>query len=49
MKIAVIGSGAWGTALAIRLCGNGHDVTMWTHSPEKAAWMQHSRRCPRLP
>ena len=49
MKIAVIGSGAWGTALAIRLCGNGHDVTMWTHSPEKASWMQHSRRCPRLP
>ena len=49
MKIAVIGSGAWGTALAIRLCLNGHDVTMWTHSPEKAAWIQHSRRCPRLP
>ena len=49
MKIAVIGCGAWGTALAIRLCGNGHHVTMWTHSPEKAAWMQHSRRCPRLP
>ena len=49
MKIAVIGSGAWGTALAIRLCKNGHDVTMWTHSPEKARWMQHSRRCPRLP
>ena len=49
MKIAVIGCGAWGTALALRLCGNGHDVTMWTHSPEKAAWMQHSRRCPRLP
>ena len=49
MKIAVIGSGAWGTALAIRLCGNGHDVTVWTHSAEKARWMEHSRRCPRLP
>ena len=49
MKVAVIGSGAWGTALAIRLCKNGHDVAMWTHSPEKAAWMQYSRRCPRLP
>ena len=49
MRVAVIGSGAWGTALAIRLCGNGHDVTMWTHSPEKARWMEHSRRCPRLP
>ena len=49
MRAAVIGSGAWGTALAIRLCENGHDVTMWTHSPEKARWMEHSRRCPRLP
>ena len=49
MRVAVVGSGAWGTALAIRLCGNGHEVTMWTHSPEKARWMEHSRRCPRLP
>ena len=49
MKAAVVGSGAWGTALAIRLCKNGHHVTMWTHSPEKARWMEHSRRCPRLP
>ncbi|WP_353961152.1 hypothetical protein, partial [Klebsiella pneumoniae] len=23
MKAAVVGSGAWGTALAIRLCKNG--------------------------
>jgi len=30
MKIAVVGSGAWGTALAIRLHKNGHHVTLWT-------------------
>ena len=30
MKVSVVGSGAWGTALAIRLHKNGHDVTMWT-------------------
>ena len=30
MKTAVVGSGAWGTALAIQLCNNGHDVTIWT-------------------
>ena len=49
MKAAVVGSGAWGTALAIRLCKNGHHVTMWTHSPDKAEKMQRTRRCPRLP
>ena len=49
MKAAVGGRGAWGTALATRLCKNGHDVTMWTHSPAKAAQIRETRRCPRLP
>ena len=35
MKAAVVGSGAWGTALAVRLCKNGHDVTMWTYEKDK--------------
>ena len=34
MRIAVVGSGAWGTALAIRLHKNGHDVTVWTYETE---------------
>ena len=49
MKIAVIGSGAWGTALAIRLCKNGHDVTMWTFEKDLIPEMESSRRNPRLP
>ena len=49
MKAAVIGSGAWGTALAIRLCKNGHDVTMWTFEKDLIPEMRHSRRNPRLP
>ena len=49
MKIAVVGSGAWGTALAIRLCKNGHDVTMWTFETELIPEMTNSRRNPRLP
>ena len=49
MKIAVIGSGAWGTALAIRLCKNGHAVTLWTRTSDQAEHMQTTRRNPRLP
>ena len=49
MKAAVVGSGAWGTALAIRLCLNGHDVTMWTFEKELIPEMKQTRRNPRLP
>ena len=49
MNIAVIGSGAWGTALAIRLCKNGHRVTLWTRNSDNAAKMQKSQHNPRLP
>ena len=49
MKAAVVGSGAWGTALAIRLCKNGHDVTMWTFEKELIEEMTVTRRNPRLP
>ena len=49
MKAAVIGSGAWGTALAIRLCKNGHDVTVWTFEKELIEEMVTTRRNPRLP
>jgi glycerol-3-phosphate dehydrogenase (NAD(P)+) len=48
MKAAVIGSGAWGTALAIRLCKNGHDVTMWTFEKDLVDEMISTRRNPRL-
>ena len=49
MKTAVVGSGAWGTALAIRLCKNGHDVTMWTFEKELIEQMEQQRINPRLP
>lgn len=35
MKIAVIGTGGWGTALAVLLHGNGHNVTLWGRLPEE--------------
>jgi len=33
-RIAVIGGGSWGTALANRLAVNGHDVCLWAYEPE---------------
>jgi glycerol-3-phosphate dehydrogenase (NAD(P)+) len=36
-RIFVLGSGAWGTALALSLHRRGgHQVTLWVHSPEAA-------------
>ncbi len=32
--VAVLGAGAWGTALAIQLARNGHAVRLWGHEPE---------------
>ena len=49
MKAVVVGSGAWGTALAIRLCKNGHDVTMWTFEKDLIHQMLETHRNPRLP
>ena len=49
MNIAVVGSGAWGTALAIRLHKNGHNVTVWTYEKDLIAQMEQTRINPRLP
>ena len=49
MRIVVIGSGGWGTALSMVLCDNGHQVTLWSHNPEKAAQLRLSRCNPLLP
>jgi glycerol-3-phosphate dehydrogenase (NAD(P)+) len=33
-RIAVIGAGNWGTALAATLAKTGHSVSLWAHEPE---------------
>ena len=48
MKAAVIGSGAWGTALAVSLCKNGHEVTLWVHRADRVVQLEETRRNPRL-
>ena len=42
MKIAILGAGAWGTALAINL-GARHQVTLWTPDTEHLAEMVSQR------
>ncbi len=34
MKVAVLGAGAWGSALAKLVAENRHDVVIWAHKPE---------------
>ena len=44
MKIAVLGAGAWGTALALASVRAGHEVLLWARSPQQAVAMQRTRR-----
>jgi glycerol-3-phosphate dehydrogenase (NAD(P)+) len=41
--IAVLGSGSWGTALAVHLARTGHDVRLWARDETLAAAMRASR------
>ena len=49
MKITVLGSGGWGTALALLLLENGHDVTLWSYIEEESATLREKRENPVLP
>jgi glycerol-3-phosphate dehydrogenase (NAD(P)+) len=42
MKVAVLGSGSWGTAIAILLARNGHEVTLVGRSEEEIADLRDS-------
>jgi glycerol-3-phosphate dehydrogenase (NAD(P)+) len=44
MNVAVLGAGAWGTALAKILRENGHRVTLWTRNHEVLAEIQRTGR-----
>ena len=44
MKCAVVGAGAWGTALASVLADNGHETMIWTYEPDVAAAIKNFRK-----
>lgn len=48
MRIAVLGAGAWGSALALSLSA-AHDVRLWARRREACAELQQRRASPYLP
>ncbi len=48
MKISVVGSGGWGTALAILLLENGNDVSLWSFSEKERQTIEDTGENPLL-
>src|SRR5438128_2519942 len=49
MKVAVLGDGSWGTALALHLAGNAnHRVVLWSAREENGRLLQQHRENVRL-
>ena len=44
-KIAIIGSGTWGSALAIHLSKLGHNIKMWSFTNEELKDININRQC----
>ena len=49
MKISVLGSGGWGTALSLLLLENGRQVTVWSYCQEESDRLKEKRENPMLP
>lgn len=48
-KIAVIGSGSWGVALAMHIARLGHNVKIWSFLKEEADLINNEKKCKFLP
>ena len=48
MKTAVLGSGGWGTALALVLLENGNDVTLWSYQEAESKVLRETGENPML-
>lgn len=42
-KISVIGSGSWGTAVAVMLAKKGHDIVLWSYLAEESTALREKR------
>ncbi len=49
MKIAILGGGSWGTALAVHLARREHSINIWEFFEKQAEEMQTKRKCILLP
>ena len=48
-RIAVLGAGNWGTALALLMADKGLEVALWAYDPDQADQMVRTRENPFLP
>lgn len=48
-KIAIIGSGSWGCALAIHASNLGNEIKIWSFLEEEASLINNERKCKFLP
>ena len=48
-KIAIIGSGSWGSALGIYLAQNGNEVKIWSFSEDEKNSINNDKKCVFLP
>ncbi|MBQ9657838.1 MAG: NAD(P)-dependent glycerol-3-phosphate dehydrogenase [Clostridia bacterium] len=48
-KVAIIGSGSWGVALAVHLAKLGNEIKIWSFMQEEADLINKERKCKFLP
>lgn len=41
--VTIVGTGSWGTTLAVMMAGRGHRATLWARSPEEAETLRSAR------
>lgn len=48
-KVTILGGGSWGIALAILLCNNGHEVTIWSAVSDELKMLRENHEHRMLP